>query len=94
MLIDIVVDREYNISIECNKDNLLVYHSNVNRWNKSVRDRYIADFKKMRSLHSSKPVYTYAYVSNTKTIKFAKMLGFVESHTTNNILYMKHKEID
>jgi len=90
MLIDIVVNTCYNISIESNSNNLIVYHSLVDRWNKTIRKEYIEDFNKLRSLHKSKIVYTYIRVSSEKTIKFAKMLGFEEMYVKNELVYMKH----
>jgi hypothetical protein len=90
MLIDIVVNKDYNISIESNTNNLIVYHSLVYKWNKTVRQSYIEDFNKLRSLHKDREVYTYIRVSSGKTIKFAKMLGFKEMYVKNEILYMKH----
>lgn len=91
LLAMLLVDREdYNIYKEDNDYGLLVLHSDVYRWTKSVRGNYIKDFNEMVSQFKS-DAYTYARIENVKLIKFITMLGFEKSGEKNGIVYFIHR---
>ena len=52
-----------------------VFHCDVFKWNKSVKINLIKDFNILCS-QQKKDVYCFMEPSNTKLMKFARLLGF------------------
>lgn len=66
---------EYTIYYEY-LDNVIFAHSDVHKWNKTIRNRYIKDCYSLFS-NSEKPVLIAVNRNNIKLIKFGFLVGFV-----------------
>lgn len=56
-------------------DNLLWFHSNVHKWSKTIKTKYLEDLNLLQYL-TDIPLVALVEEENTKLAKFGKTIGF------------------
>jgi hypothetical protein len=72
--VPVVVRREYTMALEYTSD-LIWFHSDVYKWSKEIKKKYLEDLKLLEYLVGV-PIVALVEEDNTKLIKFGSVTGW------------------